>query len=144
MLPRGCVELQRWMLQHNSWNYLVKPGNVLLTNCGMSTADRIYPVKTDPHRKPDDRPWPALVTQQYVVETVTGESSPTCHPGYSKRQALENKRHRSICVWVHQMKTLRCCPEDLLDKIWSLNGLVRGDGHGVALLFVCILQSTIS
>ena len=32
---------------------LVKPGNVLLTNCRMSTADRIYLVKTDPHRKPD-------------------------------------------------------------------------------------------
>jgi hypothetical protein len=31
----------------------VKPGNVLLTNCGVSTADRIYPVKSDPHRKPD-------------------------------------------------------------------------------------------
>ena len=33
--------------------FLNKPGNVLLTNCGMSTADRIYPLKTDPHRKPD-------------------------------------------------------------------------------------------
>jgi len=32
---------------------LVKSGNALLTNCGVSTADRIYPVKSDPHRKPD-------------------------------------------------------------------------------------------
>ena len=32
---------------------LVKPGNALLTNCGVSTVDRIYPVKPDPHRKPD-------------------------------------------------------------------------------------------
>jgi hypothetical protein len=32
---------------------LVKFGNALLTNCGVSTADRIYPVKPDPHRKPD-------------------------------------------------------------------------------------------
>jgi hypothetical protein len=33
---------------------LVKPGNVLLTNCGVSTADRIYPVKSDPRRTPDE------------------------------------------------------------------------------------------
>ena len=32
---------------------LVKLGNVLLTNCGVSTADRIYLVKPDPGRFPD-------------------------------------------------------------------------------------------
>ena len=32
---------------------LVKPDNVLLANCGMSTADRIYPVIPGPRRFPD-------------------------------------------------------------------------------------------
>jgi hypothetical protein len=35
---------------------LVKSGNVLLTNCGVSIADRIYPVIPEPHRKPDVGP----------------------------------------------------------------------------------------
>ena len=33
----------------------VKSGNVLLTNCGVSTADRIYLVKPDPGLFPDDQ-----------------------------------------------------------------------------------------
>ena len=44
---------------------LVKPGNVLLTNCGVSTADCIYPT---PHQKPEALFWNLL---EFIIITCT-------------------------------------------------------------------------
>ena len=56
---------------------MVKPGNVLLTNCGVSTADHIYLVKTDPHRKPDDTPtmWLREQHPRWSVKFLDGGGS---------------------------------------------------------------------
>ena len=50
---------------------LVKPGKVLLTNCGISTAYHIYQVKSDPGRFPDvvlpikiERPYTLVLTRR--------------------------------------------------------------------------------
>ena len=53
---------------------LVRPGNVLLTNCGVSTADRFYLVKSDPRRKPDVR------TPESMIKLMLGQMAGLCTP----------------------------------------------------------------
>ena len=72
-----------------------------------------------------DRDWfkTASVIQRYAVETVVGESFPTCQPGGRFRMALEIERQKNwpkatLCDRVHQMKMLRCCRADFLDRTW--------------------------
>ena len=111
-----------------SWDSRDNPAPFLWTEYVMtilgrtSTGKRVYLSASFQLR---DRDWfkTASVIQRYAVETVVGLSFPTCQPGGHFRMALEVKRQNNwpkatLCDRVHQMKMLRCCRADFLDRTW--------------------------
>ena len=88
---------------------LVKPGNVLLTNCGVSTADRIYPVIPDPRRFPDGST--ALLPSPFVCMPIM-PFRPLTWP-------------TNVLIW--HLKTSNACT----NQPFTLSYIISGSDKGV-------------
>src|SRR5271168_5350887 len=60
-------------------------GNVLLTNCGVSTSDRIYPVKPEPHQKPDAQAMNPCLRHGFTACRGLRPLDPLCRPCWASK-----------------------------------------------------------